>query len=161
MPKLVKQNSIEDIESFYPQGEINAAQITENTYAELETFLSLVQSDAQVRLGVCLKSDDDVNALAPFMSNVSGIACKFEAFADGRSFSQAQLLRDTLDYKGSLRAVGAFVQDQLFYLKRCGFDEFEMPEDSDFDSISQSLQDFSESYQAASDNPEPLFRRRS
>jgi uncharacterized protein (DUF934 family) len=52
------------------------------------------------------------------------------------------------------------LRDQLFFMKRCGFDAFALREDRDPYEALESLKDFSETYQAATDQPEPLFRRR-
>ena len=64
------------------------------------------------------------------------------------------------DYQGELQAAGGYMQDQLFYLKRCGFDSYVVEDDADIESMLESLGDFSDSYQASSDEPRPLFRRR-
>jgi uncharacterized protein (DUF934 family) len=56
--------------------------------------------------------------------------------------------------------VGDVLQDQLFYMKRCGFDAFALREDKDIQAALKSLNDFSDSYQAGVDQPLPLFRRR-
>jgi len=112
-------------------------------------------------LGLWLHSEDEVSELAALVKNLNYIACRFDTFVDGRAFSQARILRDQLDYRGELRAVGAYIQDQLHYLSRCGFDAFSVPDDADIDSMLESLADFSDAYQAACDITEPLFRRRS
>lgn len=110
--------------------------------------------------GVYLKSTDDVRALAPFLAQIQRVAVVFDVFMDGRGFSQARILRDELGYTGELAACGHYIQDQLLYLKRCGFDRFQLPAEFDLESWRVSLNDFSEYYQAACDEPLPLFRRR-
>jgi phosphoadenosine phosphosulfate reductase len=47
-------------------------------------------------------------------------------FTDGRAYSQARRLRETLGYTGELRATGDVLGDQLPLLARCGFDSFEI-----------------------------------
>jgi uncharacterized protein (DUF934 family) len=160
MPKLVKANSIQT-----DDWAILAEGISEEAIDAGPCLIPLASLDEFAHkldetTGVYLDADADIAELSPYLSQLSVIACKFEAFADGRSFSQARSLRDALEYKGELRAVGAFIQDQLHYLHRCGFDCFSMPDDVDEASALQSLADFSESYQAACDIAEPLFRRR-
>jgi len=59
-----------------------------------------------------------------------------------------------------LRAIGDVLRDQLFYLHRCGFDAFALRPDKDPYEALESLKDFSVTYQAATDEPLPLFRRR-
>lgn len=112
------------------------------------------------RHGVSLKSDDDVSEIADVANKLKIIVLHFRAFTDGRSFSQARILREQLDFEGELRAEGAYIQDQLFYLSRCGVNAFMLPEGANVDAALKSLRDFSVNYQAACDEPQPLFRRR-
>ena len=58
------------------------------------------------------------------------------------------------------RDKGVELRDQLFYLHRCGFDAFALRADKDPYEALESLKDFSVTYQAATDEPLPLFRRR-
>lgn len=87
------------------------------------------------------------------------IAINFPKFTDGRGYSIAVLLRSRYGYRGELRAIGDVLRDQLFYMKRCGFDAFALREDKDIDSALASLDDFTDTYQGAVDQPLPLFRR--
>lgn len=158
MPKLVNLESSQadnwqllELESEIP-ADTNASLLP------LESFLVNVEKLDQC--GVWLSSADDIYALEPHLSKVSVVAFRFESFMDGRGFSQARILREHLDYKGQVRAIGQFIQDQLHYLLRCGFNEFSVADDADEDSLRESLADFSESYQAGCDVPAPLFRRR-
>ena len=107
-----------------------------------------------------LQPEDDVDALSDHLKDITVIGVDFPAFADGRGFSHARKLRDVLAYEGEIIAVGNFMQDQLYYLKRCGFDSFAVADDAPIDSMRESLNDFSDAYQAAADEPRPLFRRR-
>ena len=45
-------------------------------------------------------------------------------------------------------------------MQRCGFDAFALRADRNADEALESLKDFSNTYQAATDQPLPLFRRR-
>lgn len=110
--------------------------------------------------GLLLSPETELAEVAPLLENAALVAIDFPAFADGRGFSLARSLRESYQYTGKMVAVGHFMQDQLFYLKRCGFDGFAVEDDSDFTSLIDSLNDFSETYQAACDQPTPLFRRR-
>ena len=87
------------------------------------------------------------------------IAVNFPVFTDGRGFSYGRELREH-GFKGELRACGHFIRDQLSYLQRCGFDAFQMADESLLEESLPSLNDFSVAYQAAVDQPLPLFRRR-
>ena len=53
-----------------------------------------------------------------------------------------------------------FIRDPLHYLRRCGFNAFQLEDDSDLEKCLDSLTDISESYRAAIDQQNPLFRRR-
>lgn len=111
-------------------------------------------------LGVWLNSDEEVEAIADDLEHFQVIALNFPIFSDGRSYSNARLLRDRYAYKGEVRAIGDVLRDQLFLMKRCGFDAFVIREDRNAEEALESLKDFSEVYQAATDQPLPLFRRR-
>lgn len=93
------------------------------------------------------------------LADIPLILINFSAFMDGRGFSYARELRER-GYTGELRAVGHFIRDQLSYLQRCGFNAFQMADDSELEAALDSLGDFTEFYQAAIDQPQPLFRRR-
>ncbi len=111
------------------------------------------------QVGVWLDSDEEIEALAEDIKSLPLLAVNFQGFMDGRAFSTARLIRDRYKFDGELRAVGAFIRDQLTYLKRCGVNAFQT-EAFDLESALPSLNDFSESYQAACDEPKPLYLRR-
>lgn len=111
-------------------------------------------------LGIWLDSDEEVEAIANDLAHFQVVALNFPAFTDGRSYSNARLLRDRYGYTGEIRAIGDVLRDQLFYLQRCGFNAFALRADKDPEAALQGLKDFSVTYQAASDEPQPLFRRR-
>ena len=110
--------------------------------------------------GVVLQGSDDPATLAADLERISLIAIQFARFNDGRGYSIARLLRQRYGYRGELRAIGDVLRDQLFYLKRVGFDAFELRADQDVAAALGAFGDFSEAYQAAVDQPLPLFRRR-
>lgn len=111
-------------------------------------------------LGVWLDSDEEVEEIAEDLQYFQVVALNFPVFTDGRHFSSARLLRERYGYKGEVRAIGDVLRDQLFFMKRCGFDAYVIRPDRDPYDALQSLSDFSEVYQAATDQPLPLFRRR-
>lgn len=112
------------------------------------------------KVGVILRGDDDPKPLVSDLARLAVIAVDFPRFSDGRGYSIARLLRSRYGYRGEIRAVGDVLRDQLFYLKRVGFDAFELRADQDVAAALSALQDFSERYQACADQPLPLFRRR-
>ncbi len=110
-------------------------------------------------LGVWLGSADRPEALQDDIGKFAVIAVDFPKFADGRGYSIAYLLRERLGYRGELRAIGDVLRDQLFYMQRVGFDAFEPRADKDIHAALKGLSDFTEVYQASSDQSQPLFRR--
>lgn len=109
---------------------------------------------------VLLKPDQHPEVLVEDVKQLDMIALDFPAFADGRGYSYAALLRQRFGFTGELRATGDVFKDNLFYLKRCGFNSFAVRADKDIHVALQGLQDFSESYQASVDESRPLYRRR-
>ena len=123
-------------------------------------LLSLEQlNDGQSGDGLVLEPGESPDQIAKELSSLDVIAINFPVFVDGRGFSYARELRE-LGFTGEIRAVGAFSRDQLFFLQRCGFNVFQLENESEVESAVASLKDFSEVYQAAIDQPEPLFSRR-
>jgi uncharacterized protein (DUF934 family) len=112
------------------------------------------------KVGVQLEPQDPPQEIAADLDKLAVVALHFPASKDGRLFSTARLLRERFGYKGELRAVGQFGRDQMFYLQRCGVDAFEMGEDRNIDDCLKALGDFTVTYQAAADQPLPLYRRR-
>lgn len=111
-------------------------------------------------LGVWLDAGEEIEEIAKDLSHFQVIALNFPAFTDGRHSSTAYLLRQRYGYQGEVRAIGDVLRDQLFALKRCGFDAFALREDKDPYDALKAFEDFSEVYQASADQPLPLFRRR-
>ncbi|MDR0481468.1 MAG: DUF934 domain-containing protein [Gallionellaceae bacterium] len=114
---------------------------------------------ARTDVGVWFASDERAEDLGADAAGLPLIAVDFPKFADGRGYSIAYHLRNRLGYRGELRAIGDVLRDQLFYMHRVGFDAFALRQDKDIQAALQSLHDFSTSYQASSDEAQPLFRR--
>lgn len=112
------------------------------------------------RLGVWLDADEEAESIADDLEHFDVIALNFPVFSDGRNYSNARLLRDRYQFQGELRSIGDVLRDQLFFMHRCGFDAYALREDHDPHAALASLNDFSEVYQASTDQPLPLFRRR-
>ena len=110
--------------------------------------------------GVWLESSEGPEAIANDLGHFAVIGVNFPKFTDGRGYSTARLLRERYGYTGEIRAIGDVLQDQLFFMKRCGIDAYAVREDKNIEDALSSLRDFSETYQAAVDQPQPLFRRR-
>jgi len=78
------------------------------------------------KLGLRLPNTANPVALNGEVHRFALIALEFPRFNDGRAYSQARLLRSRLRYKGELRATGNVLRDQLLFMRRAGFDSFEV-----------------------------------
>jgi uncharacterized protein (DUF934 family) len=99
--------------------------------------------------GVVLGPTDEVALLAPHLARLILVVIRFETSGDGRGYSQAQLLRQRLDYQGELRAAGAIRRDHLFLLARCGFDAFDLAPGEDPRAALAHLERYHVAYQPA------------
>ncbi len=111
------------------------------------------------QLGVWLAPDEAAEELRGDSDGFAVIAIDFPKFSDGRGYSIAHNLRARLGYRGQLRAIGDVLRDQLFYMQRVGFDAFAPRPDRSIEDALKGLSDFSETYQASWDQPQPLYRR--
>lgn len=116
-----------------------------------------LQTRAEV--GVWLGSAERAEDVQHDLDKFAVIAVDFPKFADGRGYSIAHHLRARFGYQGELRAIGDVLRDQMFYMQRVGFDAFAPRADKDIHEALKGLSDFSVTYQASSDQSEPLFRR--
>lgn len=102
------------------------------------------------RLGVVLLPTHRVERLAPDISRFELVGAEFSGPSDGRGYTQGRLLRERWKFGGELRAAGYVRRDQLFFLARCGFNSFELPE-SDFEHATSAFSTFSAEYQPSND----------
>lgn len=101
--------------------------------AEGKAFLSVKRFLAEVEagtlgnrpVGVVLEPADRVRDLVPHLDRLSAIAIHFPKFNDGRGFSHAAQIARTA-WRGELRAIGNVLIDQVGYMKRLGFNAFEV-----------------------------------
>jgi uncharacterized protein (DUF934 family) len=120
--------------------------------SRMDTSSTGIWLDTHETLESLISTVDDINKL-PI------IAIHVERFPDGRIFSLGTLLRTRYGYKNELRAFGDVLRDQLFFLKRSGFTSFEIRADRSAEDALASLNDFSQPYQGAVDEPQPVFKR--
>ena len=111
-------------------------------------------------LGVWLDAGEGPEALAGDLDRLAVVSVNFPKFTDGRSYSNARLLRERYGYTGEIRALGDVLYDQLFAMRRCGIDAYALRADQNLEKALAGFATFSETYQAAVDQPQPLFRRR-
>lgn len=101
-------------------------------------------------LGVVLSAAHKIEQLAPDLARFALIAAEFSGPSEGRGYSQARLLRERWNFKGELRATGYVRRDQLFFMARCGFNSFELPE-AELEDAHTAFSTFSAAYQPSND----------
>lgn len=114
----------------------------------------------KVNIGLWLDSDESAEPLSSLCHEISLIAINFPVFSDGRGYSYSRTLRDHFGYRGEIRAIGDVLPDQMYFYHRCGFNSFLLRSDVNADTAINSLNDFSISYQAGSDQRTPIFHHR-
>ena len=102
-------------------------------------------------VGVRLDSHERIDDILSDLSRFDLIALNFPNLNDGRHFSTARLLRERHGYDGRLRATGQVLRDQLDPMRRCGFDEFEIPAGKDAAAAIPAFDEISVTYQPAAD----------
>ncbi len=76
-------------------------------------------------VGLLLAPGSDWSDIRDDLPRLPVIAVSIPKYADGRAFSIARLLRDRDGYKGEIRAVGAYIIDQVPLMERVGIDAFQ------------------------------------
>jgi uncharacterized protein (DUF934 family) len=99
---------------------------------------------------VILSPADKVEQLAPDLSRFDLVGAEFPGPNEGRGYTQGRLLREHYGWRGELRATGYVRRDQVFFLARCGFNSFELP-DSDLDAAAGAFSTFTAKYQPSND----------
>ena len=160
MPKLINLNGATEnqwqmLEKGF-EGTPEAYSLVPLAYF-LENVASVLENG---EIGVWLDSDDQPEELPSEASGLPLLAINFPKFIDGRGYSIARLVSESLGFQNDLRAIGDVLLDQLFLYMRCGFSSFLLRDEIETERALAAFQDFSEVYQAAIDQPEPLFRRR-
>ena len=154
MRKLIKGSRV--VEDSWQPVDTEMANPGRQQILSLDQWLRLTDKSERA---VMLEPGQAPAPLFDYLKGIPLIAINFPEFTDGRGFSYGRELRER-GFVGELRACGHFIRDQMSYLARCGFDAFQLADDSLLAEALASLQDFSEHYQAAIDQPLPLFRRR-
>lgn len=98
---------------------------------------------------ILLQPADDVRELDGRVGNAALISVDFHRIGDGRGYSHAFLLRNRLQYRGRLRALGSVTADQVFAMARVGFDSFQLRGDQLADAALAALDTFTVPYQGA------------
>jgi uncharacterized protein (DUF934 family) len=112
------------------------------------------------KLGIKLAPAEKVESIATDVSRLQLIALEFGGIGEGRGYSQAHILRRRCGFAGELRAVGKIQRDQLFYMARCGFDSFQLPENADVNVALTAFDDYTVAYQPGVDVAGVALRKR-
>ena len=164
MPEIILRGRVvaDDWQILRPEAGVAASgALPEGRVAVPLTLWLQRQSELAARgnIGVWLGGNDDPASLAASLPSLQLVAVDFPKFTDGRGYSIAYLLRSRYAYRGELRAIGDVLPDQLFYMKRVGFDAFAVRADKDIRSALRILSPFTDAYQGSWDNAVPAFRR--
>jgi uncharacterized protein (DUF934 family) len=119
----------------------------------------LAARTAAGEIGVWIAPDESPDVLKGLLDQFPVIAIDFPKFTDGRGYSIAYNVRVRMGWTGELRAIGDVLRDQLFSMRRVGFNAYAVRADRNVHDALKSLSDFSETYQASVDQKVPLFRR--
>lgn len=98
-------------------------------------------------LGVELEVTASVAEIEALLPRLQLVVLKFDAFADGRAFSQARLLRERFFFRGDIRAQGEVLRDQLSFMQRCGINQFYLADSEDTNLALSAFTDISNNYQ--------------
>ena len=109
-----------------------------------------------VRLG----SDQPPELVAGDLESLAMVALEFPAFADGRAYSYARLLREQYGFTGEIRAVGDVLVEQIHFMERTGFDAFELDSDDPVGDLQMAAADFDVWYQPAADGRKTALQLR-
>jgi uncharacterized protein (DUF934 family) len=88
---------------------------------------ALMDRIAKKEIGIWIETHEEINSFIDKIDDInkfSLISVNVRKFADGRIFSIGNMLRIKYKFKNELRAIGDVLRDQLFFLKRSGFNSF-------------------------------------
>ncbi len=145
------ESSLDTFQRIAEDGTLPVGDVT-LTLAQIERL-----GEISGKKGLLLTEKDSPETIALPLDQLDLIEIHFPAFADGRGYSFATLLRRQ-GYKGELRATGDVFKDVLFFLKRVGFDSFILKQGKDINEAKGGLQDFTAGYQASTAEPQVHYQ---
>ncbi len=140
------------------------ADLPEDCHALISMSRWLAERDTLLTrnkpIGVALESSDNPDAIMDDLDRFGLVEVDFPLFKDGRGFSYGRLIRDRGGYTGELRARGAMLVDQLFYLARCGYDAVDGDARITEAAWAEANSRFSEVYQSTGDGRKSVLQKR-
>ncbi len=115
---------------------------------------------AGVDLGVRLEPGEHPEAIAGDLDRLRLVQLAFPAFTDGRAYSYARILRERYGFAGEIRAVGNVLRDQYLFMRRAGFDAFEVRDGETVEAWRAAIAAVTNAYQPAWDARRPLWALR-
>ncbi len=112
------------------------------------------------RVGVRLAADEEVEALAYDLPQLTLVALDFPKNLDGRAFSNARMLRERLNFAGQIRAVGDVLREYAGFMVRSGFDAFEPADGASANEWQAATRRYRHVYQRSADSIAPAFVER-
>lgn len=116
---------------------------------EANPLIAARLSQQSTLTGIVLLPEPGCESMLTGLSKLGLIKIPFVGFADGRGYSFAVQLRQQHGYKGELRATGV-ERDNLLLLEQCGFDAFEVTEDTTLESALSAFDELTLPYGKAS-----------
>jgi uncharacterized protein (DUF934 family) len=107
-------------------------------------------------LGIQLKAPENPELLGEDVQRFSVIVLEFPVFRDGRAFSWARMLRERLKFTGEIRGTGHFLYDQIAYMKRVGFDAWNVAEGFPLEQFHRALTEITNVYQPSADGKKTI-----
>ncbi len=150
--QIIKDRQIIDDNWYFvaDEAELKAGNIIVSLARWLTDKQQLLNS--KDKIGIRIGPADSVSDIASDLKDIALVELDFPAFADGRIFSHAWLLRGRYNYKGEIRATGHFMADQVFYLSRVGVNAFSLEKTEDLPAALSTLNDFTVNYQKSIDS---------
>ena len=113
-------------------------------------------------IGIWIDTHEEIESFIDEIEDINAfpiLAIRVDKFADGRIFSIGSQLRTKFKYKNIMRAFGDVLRDQLFFLKRTGFDSYLIREDRNANDALNALKDFTLPYQGSINDPMPAWKK--
>ena len=107
-------------------------------------------------LGIQLKAPENPELLGEDVQRFSVIVLEFPVFRDGRAFSWARMLRERLKFTGEIRGTGHFLYDQIAYMKRVGFDAWNVADGFSLEQFQRALTEITNVYQPSADRKKTI-----